>query len=68
MGWDFLSFLIVITPFRMSGRAAANNTATNHEGISEDASSGDNSDSPDVTIALKIIVGINHTHNPKINQ
>ncbi len=57
-----------MTPLRISGSDAANKITTNSAGISEDASSGVNSDSPDVTITLKIIVGINQTHNPKINQ
>lgn len=57
-----------MTPLRISGSDATNKITTNSAGISEDASSGVNSDSPDVTITLKIIVGINQTHNPKINQ
>ena len=37
---------MVITPFRMRGKDAANKIITNSAGISEVASSGVNSDSP----------------------
>ena len=57
-----------MTPFRIGGSAAANKINTNSPGMSDTDSSAVNSDSPDVTIIWKIIVGINQTHNPKINQ
>ena len=64
---DFLSFLIEMTPLRIIGSEAANNTMTNSFGISDTAASAEISEL-EVKIIWKIIVGINHTHNPKINQ
>ena len=49
------------------GRATANNTITNHPGISDTASSGEMS-VPEVKITSNIMVGINQTQSPKINQ
>ena len=56
-----------MTPLRIIGSEAANNTMTNSFGISDTAASAEISEL-EVKIIWKIIVGINHTHNPKINQ
>jgi len=62
------SFRVVITPLTIIGNDIPNRMTTNSFGISDTASSAVFTESSDVTIIWKIIVGINHTHSPKISQ
>lgn len=62
------SLRVVITPLTIIGKEIANKTITNSFGISETASSAVFNESSDVIIIWNIIVGMNQTDNPKINQ
>lgn len=62
------SFRVVITPLTIIGNEIPNRIMTNSFGMSDTASSAVFTESSDVTIIWKIIVGINHTHSPKISQ
>ena len=62
------SLRVVITPLTIIGKAIANKTITNSFGISETASSAVFNESSDVIIIWNIMVGMNQTDNPKINQ
>ena len=62
------SLRVVITPLIIIGKEIANKIITNSFGISDTASSAVFKESSDVIIIWNIMVGMNQTDNPKINQ